>query len=232
MDSMYRLCALLQTNRPKVVQCPVLCRYIHLFSEDNYAIVMMRRKVEDIIASQKRISWSWEWLELAKYDRTDGIIAEVKYQFWDDYQKERIKHAYEIEYDSLTAHPLWVANEERQNFDARQTVGANQLVPISQNMRFFSYSRVQHLDKLDRDSAFLLKMEGDARLVNETGQFILHFCDGMHTRQDIFEALQKEYIDVSKEKLSSDLDAFLSDLIANGFIQFDVSETKTNRSTN
>jgi len=97
----------------------------------------MRRKIEDIIASQKRISWSWEWLELARYDRTDGIIAEVKYQFWDQYQKELIKHAYENEYESLAAHPLWVAKMNARIFDARQTGGSNQLLPISQICALF-----------------------------------------------------------------------------------------------
>jgi len=33
MDSLYRLYGLLETNRPMVIQCPVLCRHIHLLSE-------------------------------------------------------------------------------------------------------------------------------------------------------------------------------------------------------
>jgi len=228
MDSIYRLCGLMETNRPIVVQCPVLCRYIHFLSEGNVAIIMMRRKVEDIIASQKRINWSWEWLELARYDRMEGVIAEIKYQFWDQYQKERIKHAYEIEFESLVTHPLWVTKDERHGFDARQTIGLNHALSISQNMRFIPCSNVYHINKLDQDSAFLLKTRENARLLNETGKFILGFCDGKHTRQNILKALSKEFKDISQEKLSSDLDGFLSDLISNGFLRFDVSEAARN----
>jgi len=127
-----------------VVQCPVLCRHVHMLAGDDVAVVLMRRRIEDIIASQKRIGWMWEWLELARYDRLDGVISEIKYNFWDQFQKDRIKHAFEIEYENLTAHPLWLDKEVRQDFEANQTahpsnywVGIEVLGPFILVVRFF-----------------------------------------------------------------------------------------------
>jgi len=219
MESLYRLCSIMGERRNIVVQCPVLCRYVHMFGTDEVAVVLMRRKVEDIIASQQRISWTWEWLELARYDRVDGIIAEIKYQFWEQYQKKRIKHAFEIEYDSLAAHPLWVKKDKRQNFNARQTAGSIQLLPIGPNARCIPYSSVYYLDELDQDSAILVKTQGNARLLNDTGRFIWNLCDGTHTYQDILRSLCVEYIDMKEDTLVSDLNTFLSDLITNGFLR-------------
>lgn len=121
IDSLYRLRTLLQSNHRFVVQCPALCRHVHVFSDDDTAIVLMRRDVEDIIASQKRIGWSWEKVELARYDRSDGAIAEVKYRFWEEGQRRQIRHAFEIEYESLARHPLWVPKLLRRSFRAGQT---------------------------------------------------------------------------------------------------------------
>jgi hypothetical protein len=121
VDSLYRLWTLLRDQRPVVVQCPALCRHVHVFSADDTAIVLMRRDVEDIIASQRRIGWHWEELELARYDRSAGVIAEVKYAFWDDYQRQRTRHAFEVAYHSLAQHPLWVTKDLRWDFEAAQT---------------------------------------------------------------------------------------------------------------
>ena len=65
MDSLYELSMYCKTNRI-VIQCPTLCRHIHFFSAPDTVIILMRRKVEDIIASQRRIQWVYEWLELAR----------------------------------------------------------------------------------------------------------------------------------------------------------------------
>lgn len=120
-ESLYRLWSLCHKDERLVIQCPALCRHVHAFDADTVAVVLMRRNVEDIIASQERIGWNLEKVELARYDLSEGVIAKVKYQFWDDYQKERIKHAFEIEYESLANHPLWVTKELRWDFDATQT---------------------------------------------------------------------------------------------------------------
>ena len=59
IDSRYSLAIFLRlTSVPVVVQCPALCHCIHQFAQsDQTAVVMMRRAIEDIVASQGRIGW-------------------------------------------------------------------------------------------------------------------------------------------------------------------------------
>ena len=108
------------------IQCPALCRWVHELAAadpEHVAVVLMRRKIADIIASQERINWTrrFEPGELAAYGVTDGCIAAVKYDFWDTVQRGRIRHAFEVRYESLKGHPLWVSRSRRRHFQAKQT---------------------------------------------------------------------------------------------------------------
>jgi hypothetical protein len=219
MDSLYGLCSFIDGNRKVVIQCPVLCRYVHMLGIDDIAIVMMRRNVQDIMASQKRINWNWEWLELARYDRSDGIIAEVKYQFWDQHQKDHIKYAFEVEYEQLAAHPLWLGKELRHDFSPIQTNHPAQTITLNENALPIASAGIHLFEKMDNNSAILAKKDARIRLINDTGRFIWTLCDGKHTRQDILQALQKEFNGVRKDELSSDLDVFLSDLVFDGYLR-------------
>lgn len=107
-----------------VIQCPAMCHIVHEFGDrDDLAVVFMRRPLEDIIASQDRIGWTEreEWRELEKYGAESGPIAEIKYCYWQDVQKQRIKHAYEVNYMDLSDSDLWAPKELRQGWGARQT---------------------------------------------------------------------------------------------------------------
>lgn len=103
-----------------VVQCPSLCCLAHDLADEATAVVLMRRPVEDIVRSQERIGWSHEQLELERYGLTEGVIAEVKYNHWDA-GKHQAPHSFEVDYNSLSAHPLWVPADRRANFKPRQT---------------------------------------------------------------------------------------------------------------
>jgi hypothetical protein len=219
MDGIYKLYSIIAEKDHIVVQCPVLCRHVHMLAGDDVAVVLMRRKIEDIITSQKRIRWMWEWLELARYDRSDGIISEVKYQFWEQVQKERIKHAFEIEYESLAAHPLWLDKELRQNFDVRQTTLPAQYWSGNQNHRLIPSVGVQLYKSEVRDSGLILKDITNARVLNEVGKFIWNLCDGAHTYSEILQALREEFPEVEESALTSDPEKFISDLIVNGFLR-------------
>jgi len=219
MDSMYWLCSIMAEKNHIVVQCPVICRYVHMLAGDHVAVVLMRRKIEDIIASQQRIQWPWEWLELARYDRSDGVISEVKYRFWDQFQKERIKHAFEVEYESLASHPLWLSKEKRQNFDARQTTHLAQHWHGDQNSRLVPAGGVRLFESDDQDSGVVLKDIKNVKALNEVGKFIWNLCDGTHTYSEILQALRVEFPDVEESTLLSDLENFISDLVVNGFLR-------------
>jgi len=101
-----------------VVQAPGLCHIIHNVASDDIAIILMRRDVDDIIRSQKRIRWRAEdeASERRKYgELSSRPIAVIKYAQW-EWQKLLIRHYVEIEYESLSRHPLWVPKEERKDF--------------------------------------------------------------------------------------------------------------------
>lgn len=100
-----------------VVQCPALCHCIHEFGADDTLIILMRRKIEDIIASQERIEWGNEQDQLRRhYGGVEGPISVIRYRFWEKYQRPRIKHVLEVEYESLSGHSLWIIKERRRDF--------------------------------------------------------------------------------------------------------------------
>lgn len=120
IDSLYRLYDALTINNT-VIQCPALCRFAHAFGQNpDIAIVMMKRPVPEIVASQRRIDWNWEPIELVYYDVPDMNISEAKYRFWEK-QKEIILNYYEVNYHDLEGHPLWIPKQHRVGFGALQT---------------------------------------------------------------------------------------------------------------
>jgi hypothetical protein len=115
---------LMDRQRSFVVQAPGMCRFVHEVGiRPEVAVVLCRRDVADIVASQERIGWQHEAFELNRYGLTlaDGKgIADIKYEFWDTYQWEFIRNRFEVDYESLVEHPLWVPKERRANFGRRQ----------------------------------------------------------------------------------------------------------------
>jgi len=117
-----------------VYQVPLLASQCHML-DDYAAVVFMDRSVTDILASEKRINWGSpgvgnEPREMVKYFRDienpdkeweTMPIATVKYIVWNEIQKKNIKFPYELEYNTLAEHKLWVPKEERKDFKPRQT---------------------------------------------------------------------------------------------------------------
>ena len=99
-----------------VIQGPSICNIAHTL---DCFVVMMRRSLDEIHASEARVKWGWIKRELAKYNLTTGSIAEVKYEHWDNVQRFMCEGRYaDLDYHSLETHPLWVVN--RGKFKARQ----------------------------------------------------------------------------------------------------------------
>lgn len=116
----WRVERLWQRTTNFVLQAPALCRYAHKVSAPNVAVVLVRRNVDDIIASECRINWdSQEW-ELRRYGLAEGVISQVKYDYWDNHQKHLIENAFEVEYEDLKAHPMWVPKGQRMGWGLRQ----------------------------------------------------------------------------------------------------------------
>lgn len=125
-----RLKALLAERDKFVVQCPGLSAWVDTVSGDGTAVVFMRRPVENIIASQRRVKWTDGAREKRPYAERPEFtgmvnvarpIAEIKYRVWDEWQHARTQNAFELQYESLAAHPLWIERERRATFTAWQT---------------------------------------------------------------------------------------------------------------
>lgn len=124
-DQWHKLADLVKTRQRIVVQCPSLSRWIHDFSSEDTLIVFMRRKIRDIVASEKRIGWG-DSAQRAVYKKAlrcyefPATVAEAKYLFWEEVQRSVVHHWLEIEFESLKDHPLWVPAERRVDFGPRQ----------------------------------------------------------------------------------------------------------------
>lgn len=115
---------ILKHSRYVAIQCPSMCRYVHekgIGDQDDIAVVLMRRPLEDILMSERRIDWTGEAQELARYPNGQSPVAQVKYEYWDQVQRKFVAHPFEIEYEGLSWHPLWVPKEERGGWGKRQT---------------------------------------------------------------------------------------------------------------
>lgn len=127
VDSLNRLWHMLRTHHSIVVQAPAMSVFSNLLaaSDAGLAVVMIRRDIEEILASQKRIGWRWEdpeYIRLLTLPSEPLSAAELKYAAWDNFQKECLgPQAYEVEYNSLEKHDLFIAKEGRAGFGSRQT---------------------------------------------------------------------------------------------------------------
>lgn len=220
MDSLYLFWDQFQHKSNFVAQCPSLCRYAHIFGqEDDTLIVLMRRPTADIIASQQRIQWTSEKLELARYDRTDGNIADVKYQFWDNHQKAQIKHTSEIAYEQLADHELWVDREKRAWTWAAQTVPENVEVYRQSNILLWQNPTVMYYPHPGENTGDLIKTKKQARQLNEVGGLIWSLCDGSHGFNEILNRLKQEFEEVPEAVLREDLEQFLRKMLRLDFIR-------------
>jgi hypothetical protein len=83
--------------------------------------VVVRRKLDDILASQTRISWGEtgerNHMNLPPWD--DRPIAEIKYSTWDNWKK-LLPSWVEYRYEDFEVHPMWVPKERREKFHSKQ----------------------------------------------------------------------------------------------------------------
>ena len=113
--------ALVMSEENYVMQAPCMCRYVHEFGKvDGLAIVLMRRPVEDIIASERRIGMPTYNPELKRYGKANGVIDDIKYRYWDEHQVDEIQNVYELPYAKLKDHSLYVPISSRRHFAPKQ----------------------------------------------------------------------------------------------------------------
>jgi hypothetical protein len=106
-----------------VVQAPHMLKDLVDDPPPGIFVVLMRRELEQIHASEERIRWAEVYggkkTELAKFGLTEGDPAAVKYDYWGSHEKS--VPFLELEYEALRRHPLWVPEEVRRGFGPLQT---------------------------------------------------------------------------------------------------------------
>jgi hypothetical protein len=119
---------ILQHRKNIVIHAPAMSHIVHTLVE-NVAVVFMIRNENDIIKSEKRIGWPdfendreiEKYRELRRYyDNRLNKSCDVKQAVWDNFQKDVIKHRYEVLYNSLKGHPLYKRKEDRLYFQWNQ----------------------------------------------------------------------------------------------------------------
>ena len=115
---------LMKTPDRVVVQCPALSRYAELLNTTTAhklsIMIWMCRGFVEIVASQERIGWD-ATKERKKYPGYDHLpICMAKLHYWQTVQKIKIAQHYEVHYDMLKDHKLWIDKTERSGFEARQ----------------------------------------------------------------------------------------------------------------
>jgi hypothetical protein len=106
-----------------VVQAPCMLKDVVDNPPPGVFIVLMRRDLAKIRASERRIGWD-QWpdgsvLELRKFGLTKGNSARTKYDYWDSHEKKA--PFLELEYEALRQHPLFIPDNQRRNFAPLQT---------------------------------------------------------------------------------------------------------------
>lgn len=126
-NSLQALGILLRNN--VVLHAPGLCHQADMLGDmANAAVVLMRRNLDDIHASEERIGWrtAYEGANvvaeqhkyLTEFGESDDDVAALKYRIWNKQQKDKCD-AFDLDYETLRAHPLW--RDERREFAPRQT---------------------------------------------------------------------------------------------------------------
>jgi hypothetical protein len=106
-----------------VVQSPSMFKQVVDNPPPDIFVVLMRRDLTKIHASQRRIGWDkhplGNTIELSRFGLTSGDSAATKYDYWASHEKEA--PFLELEYESLRQHPLFIPDDKRRNFGAVQT---------------------------------------------------------------------------------------------------------------
>jgi len=125
-DDLYKFSKILSSKQSFVVQAPCLSSIAHFLNRgEDVAIVFLIRDNEDIRKSVLRVGWdTYARSEYSKYFRFNQVVPiwELKKDIWFRYQKEALSgRGFELDYESMKGHKMWVESGDRKNFHTRQT---------------------------------------------------------------------------------------------------------------
>ena len=109
-----------------VIHAPAMSRHLDVLPK--CSVVWMRRNLSDILRSQNRIGWEehgpYHGLpERDKYfDHSQEPVASIKTRAWEKFQRISLgSKAFDLDYESLSNHPMWIDKDDRKDFKERQT---------------------------------------------------------------------------------------------------------------
>jgi hypothetical protein len=114
-----------------VIQCPAMMYMLQDIASDDIAIVVMHRDKPDVLDSMSRIRWferGEHEIEVGKYGIDPALINaksvdihDLKYTHFNLYQRDSIPHVYDIQYQDLEHHVMWIEADKRKSFGDWQT---------------------------------------------------------------------------------------------------------------
>lgn len=130
VDNMSQFLSVVNDKESFVVQGPALSLWLK-YVPDDITIIWMYRDINDIIKSQERINWNYnyQYVMIYKYVFGDQLkdidmdqpISKIKYDIWEQIQEPTLKNkTYNLIYESLSNHPMWIDKEQRRYFNYKQ----------------------------------------------------------------------------------------------------------------
>lgn len=101
-----------------VVHAPAMSHLVHKLKD--IAVVFVIRPKKDITASMKSMKWSEEDMmaEIRKYNKeiesSYENIVDMKYKAWWKWQKQKCDYPFELKYDDLKDHSMFISKEKRE----------------------------------------------------------------------------------------------------------------------
>lgn len=90
---------------------------------------------------------------------------------------------------------------------------------MNPNARPCPHPDILYWEDPDHSAAILALPQGPDKLLNATGRLVWNLCDGRRTCQDILQALKSHFDDIEESTLAHDLNQFICDQVAHGFLQ-------------
>ena len=129
---------ILKTEGPIVFHSPAISRNLHEIRREDSAIIWMKRDNQEIFESSKSIQWA-PGQEFKNYelepDKDFRDLIQAKEDFW-EWQKERIPHTFEVEYENLKSHPLWLEDRSFKSYLRATSPGT---IPPGSNTSLYHY---------------------------------------------------------------------------------------------
>lgn len=186
-------------NKNCVIHAPAMTSICDELDNKRVFVVYSKRKIIDVVNSQKRINWKGEKFERRRYKNKfkeyktieHKKISEIKTHIWETHQKQKCNTS-DLWYDDIKYHPLFENN--RDNFDTRQWKKTS-------SIKFDEFEKIIPLGGNCASTMFLYDFGMKEK--NVKSPFSLSACSLKTVKMLIenkFETLLDEYEVIAKEK--------------------------------